>query len=471
MVVDSVPVNELLFALARDAHRNIDIDPDVAGNVTLNAVDQTLFQILDRIARQVDLRYEVHDDTIVISRDTPFFRNYKIDYVNMSRDTTQTVSVTTQISSIAQTGGGEGGGGGGGGSDNNSTSEVTSVSNNRFWETLVSSVRAIIGKAGAPATEQDVIANPEAGVLLVRATSRQHDQIQRYLDEVLSNARRQVLVEATVVEVELLDRYQAGVNFEKLFGDAGIVEQNMLGGALSTPPFFLFHFANEDTNPDITTTVRLLKQFGDTKVLSSPKVMVLNNQTATLRVVDNVVYFQVNVTVIPATATTAPQEAQESQARTVPVGLIMTVVPQINDNDTVTLNVRPTISRVSRFVDDPVNPGNQVPEIQVREMESMLKLQSGQIAVLGGLMQDEVRKDSRGVPVVSDLPRIGEAFKYRDNNYTKTELVIFLRPIVIRSPSIEADLREFQPFLPENLGSAEPVSIIRKPERRGQVAP
>lgn len=455
VVVDGVPVKELLFALARDANRNVDIHPDVSGTVTLNAVDQSLFQILDRIARQVDLRYRVEEGTIVISQDTPFFRTYEVDYVNMSRDTTQSVKVSTQITSIAADS--EDGGGGG---DNNSTSTVTSTSNNRFWETLVSSIEEIIAPSDTAEERENVIANPEGGILLVRATARQHEEVQRYLDQVLSSARRQVLIEATVVEVDLNDRYQAGVDFTALFGDAGVVQQSLIGGNLATPPFFLFEIADEDENPDITSTVRLLKEFGDTKVLSSPKIMVLNNQAATLRVVDNVVFFQIDVTVIPATNISPAQEARESKPRTVPVGLIMTVIPQVNDSDTITLNIRPTISRISRFVEDPENPGNQVPEIRVREMESMLKLESGQIAVLGGLMQDEVRKDSRGLPLLSDLPRIGEAFKFRDNDFTKTELVIFLRPIVVRRPSIEADLRDFEQFLPKNLPDAQPVSTL-----------
>lgn len=457
VVVDRVPVKELLFALARDAARNVDVHPNLSGDVTLNAVDQSLFQILDRVSRQVDLRYSIEGDTVVISRDTPFLRTYEIDYVNMSRDTAQTVSVSTQISGFAV--GSEGKGDGG---DNNSTSTVHSTSNNRFWETLVATIRGIVEHPAAAGTGGAVIANPESGLLLVRAKARQHEHIRRYLDRVLNNVRRQVLIEATVVEVELNDRYQAGVDFTKLFGDAGIVRQSFLSGNLATAPFFLFEFSDEEQNPDITATVRLLKEFGDTRVLSSPKIMVLNNQAATLRVVDNVIFFEIEVTVIPATNVTQAQEARQSNPRTVPVGLIMTVIPQVNDGGTVTLNIRPTISRISRFVEDPENPGNQVPEIQVREMESMLKLESGQIAVLGGLMQDEIRKDSRGLPLLADLPRIGHAFKFQDNAFTKTELVIFLRPVVVRNPSVEADLREFQRFLPRNLPKAQPLSVLKQ---------
>jgi len=204
--------------------------------------------------------------------------------------------------------------------------------------------------------------------------------------------------------------------------------------------------------------VRLLKEFGDTRVLSSPKVMALNNQTALLKVVENVVYFEVESQTSQAQVTTL--ETFTTTARSVSVGVVMSVTPQINDSDEVTLIVRPTISRVTGFRNDP-NPDltvpNEVPEIAVREMESVLRVGSGQLAVLGGLMQDEVSKESDGVPILSESRTFGELFTSRSNQFTKTELVIFLRPWVIRTPDVQADLKSFEPFLPENI-EANPES-------------
>jgi MSHA biogenesis protein MshL len=178
---------------------------------------------------------------------------------------------------------------------------------------------------------------------------------------------------------------------------------------------------------------------------------------AVLKVVENVVYFDVDVE--PALGSffnPSGQPAVDTQAQTVPVGLVMTVAPQIDENDQIILNVRPTISSIVRFVEDPnpelrrtANPiPNQVPQIQMREMESMLKLSNGQVAILGGLIQDTIRKNTDSVPLLSDLPIIGDTvFKRRDNEYVKTELVIFLRPVVIRNPSLNADLGAYRPFL------------------------
>ncbi len=480
VVVNEVPVKELLFALARDAQVNVDIDPGIEGIVTLNAIDQTLPQILDRIARQTDVRFETQGKTIIVSPDRPYLRAYRVDYVNLTRESKGTIDVATQI---ATTGTSDiGGGGGGGGGSNNSTSSITNTANNRFWLTLTRNIQALVGEAaaGSGAGQGDlpvtgsVIPNPESGILTVRATSKQHTAVQSFLDKVLANAQRQVLVEATVVEVTLNDQYQQGIDWEVLqSGGEGInLTQNLarVSGAFATPAasiptsFILDYFDADASGKSVDITVQLLRTFGDVKVLSSPKIMTLNNQTAVLNVVENFVYFEVDVEpaiVSGSGAATAP--VVDTTAKTVPVGLVMTVTPQINENDAVTLNVRPTISDVIDTVADP-NPElirgldtplqNLVPVIRVREMESVLQINNGQIAVLGGLMQDTVRQDTNSIPLLSDIPVLGDSlFRSRNNEYDKTELVIFLRPLVIRNPSLEGDLAGYRSYLDERVES------------------
>ena len=137
VVVNNVNVQELLISLARDAKVNVDISPDITGRVTLNAIDQSLPQILSRVAKQVDMRYELEGRTILVMRDSPFLRNYKIDYVNMARDMTSQVAISTQIATTGSAlEGGEAG--------NNSTTSVTNTSRNRFWETLIQNVKDIL---------------------------------------------------------------------------------------------------------------------------------------------------------------------------------------------------------------------------------------------------------------------------------------------------------------------------------------
>jgi general secretion pathway protein D len=458
VVVNDVPVKELLFALARDASINVDIHPDVSGLATLNAVDQSLTQILDRVSRQLNLRYEIQGDNISIRPDTPFVRIYRVDYVNLSREATTTSSVSTQIATTSTEAGGGGAGGG-----NNSTTVVTSSTLYPFWDTLVESVRNLVSGSGTFEgldAEETVIANSSNGVLMVRATGVQHEEVQRYLDEVRASSRRQVMIEATIVEVRLSDNYQAGIDWSTLASDAALTATQALTGPAAatsigfpppTPPFFKLEY----TSGDLTGSVSLLKEFGDTQVLSSPKIMALNNQTALLKVVENVVYFEID------SDTTTPSNAPSvttfsSTAKSVSVGVVMSVTPQISDTDEITLTVRPTISRVTGFVPDPT-PGlaapNNVPEIAVREMESVLRIGSGQLAVLGGLMQDDVSKQSDAVPWLSNSETFGDLFTSRNNQFRKTELVIFLRPWVIQTPDVQADLKSFEPFLPENLAT------------------
>lgn len=467
VVVNDVPVKELLFALARDAKMNVDIDPKIQGAVTLNAVQQTLPQILERVARQVDLRYTINDGDIEISRDTPYLHTYKVDYVNLSRDTTGTISVATQISTtgngnISQTGAGGGASGSTGGTagNNNSTTHVKTISYQRFWETLTQNILAILGQKATAGTSPgeipsspSVIPNPDAGLITVDATQRQHKQIQKYLDEVMKNVKRQVMIEATIVEVSLNDQYQTGIDWSILKNTGLNVAQTLTGPAPvnSVSSFVLSYFDKNANGRNISATLKALREFGNLKVLSSPQVMVLNNQTAVLKVVDNVVYF----TLQQETNTTqgVVTNTFQTTVHTVPVGFVMTVTPEINQQKVVTLNVRPTISRVTRYVNDP-NPAltvdSPIPEIQVREMESVLKVHSGQVAVLGGLMQDQTNRNTNSVPLLARVPVLGDTlFKSRTNQYKKTELVIFLRPVVIQNPSINGDLAAYKTYLPK----------------------
>lgn len=484
VVVNEVPVKELLFALARDADLNVDLYPGIEGTVTLNAVDQTLPQILDRISRQIDIRYEFKNDNVIVTPDAPYFKNYRVDYVNMARDTVTTNRLTTQISTTGSTDVGGAAGGGGGGNTNNSTTDIESVSNNRFWQRLVSNIAAVIGDQADQQSggnrevtgTDNVIPSPESGVVSVRATSKQHELIRKHIDQVIDNAQRQVLVQATIVEVTLSDQYQAGINWSALdIADSSIsIITNTLGLPAESPPLPSPLEGSDSINSflqlrydgsDFTSLIRFLEEFGDTNVLSSPQAMVLNNQTAILKVVENVVYFEIESEISQGSLGAQPVISADSEARTVPVGIVMSLTPQISDSGEITLNVRPTVSRISQFVPDPAVqliqssqfggggdveiPPNLVPQIEVRELESMLRLTSGQTAVLGGLMQNEEFDGRNAIPGVSRIPIIGKAFETKTKQYRKQELVIFLRPVVINNPGVNADLRDYRTFLPQ----------------------
>ena len=494
VVVNGVPAQELLFALARDASLNVDVHPAIQGTVSLNALDQTLPQILDRIARQVDMRYELSEGNLSVMPDSPYLQLYKIDYLNMSRESVSKVSIATQVAAPGGLNSAQSEIG------NNSSTELSNTSNNRFWDSLIESVRALLQETdklipdeiqappaaegeAAPAAQPvrfreaaSVIAHTETGTIAVRATSRQHARVREFIDSLIDNAQRQVLIEATVVEVELADGYQQGIDWNLLrqSNSRFRLTQGPSGGTQlpggtpvegDIPALGVLEHLGSIGSVDVALSIRLLEHFGRTRVLSSPKISVLNNQTALIKVVDNLVYFTLTIDSTPATDNAPPQVTVQSTPNTVPVGFLMNVTPQIGDDDQVTLNLRPTISRLTRYVEDPgvaltlalarqsassiPDIASLVPEIQTREMESIIKVRDGQTAVLGGLMRDQSERNSDAVPGASRLPVVGELFRYRNDRKSKSELVIFLRPTVIRDPSLQGDFRGLADRLPD----------------------
>jgi len=517
VVVSNVSVQTLLFAIARDAKLNLDVHPGITGTVTLNALDQTITELLDRISRQIDMRYELEGKTLFVLPDSPFLRLYKVDYPNITRDSLSSTGSESQVAST--------GGSGASGTGNSSSASIRNTSNNRFWVTLTENIRDLLREtdrvvpapgAGAPASlavapavstipatttaaataaaaaavaaaavpatvfreAAAVIANPETGVISVRATGKQHARVREFLDQIVGNARRQVLIEATIVEVALTNDYQQGINWS-LVRNALNVGETALGIALipgggrapltgSAPPFLgTLGLSVSRGRNDLSATVRLLESFGKTRVLSSPKVSVMNNQAALLKVVDNKIYFTISVT--PGTAATlttpATPAVYTTNVNTVPVGFLMNVTAQIGDDDEITLNLRPSVSRITSYAVDP-NPAlaafnitNRIPEIQTREFESIMKVRDGETAVLGGLMQDEQAGATDQIPGLGNVPVAGELFKLRSNQSNKSELVIFLRPTILRDSSINGDAS----FIRSQLSLDTPVPGMRRP--------
>ncbi len=491
VIVSNVPVHELLFSLARDTQLNVDIAPDVTGNITINAVDQPLNALLDRIAENAGLVYEFKNNVLRIQLDKPYLKNYRVDYINMNRSSLSSASVSTLIN-----GAGQGDDSDSDGGTNNSTTEVTNSSANTFWDTLRDNISAIIATQNTASTDSDrsetegdnetesddsstttvsdqsissssnsspIIINKETGILSVRATKHQHEEIENFLNEVLFSSRRQVLIEATIAEVTLNDGYQAGIDWTYLDSQLSLspasITQAVTDLSLFDRPNFRIDYTKTKNGDSIQTTLRALETFGDVSIMSSPKVMALNNQTALLKVVDNLVYFTLDVTIESSEAggnDSNPIVTYETEVQTVPIGFVMSVTPYINDAEVVTLNVRPTISRVVGQVRDPnpalaeVNVISEVPIIQIREVESILKVGSGDIAVMGGLMQDEISDNNSGTPIISKLPYIGSLFKHQTKEMKKTELVIFIRPTVIKNASLTSELQDFRHYLPSN---------------------
>ena len=459
----NVPVKELLFQVAQDAGKQIDLYKGVKGSVTINALNQPLEKILERIAEQAELMFVIEHNTIKIKPDLPEWRNYNIDYVNINKVSEDSIDMRMSVSgstgtrrtTTKKTGG--------------SFSKVTVKSEHNFWQRLEDNIKLLaqLESTGDDnrtlGFDQNTVVNPEAGVISVYTSAKKHKNIEMYIKEVTTRVDRQVLIEATVVEVLLNDQYQAGIDWSVLgnraFGDDG-------GLSISSPfsgpqdgfsiatvaPIGGVGVTSGDWN--ILANLQLLKTFGESKVLSSPKIMAINNQTALLKVVNNLVYFTVDVNTTAATATTAGLTTYESEIHTVPVGFTMSVTPFVSANGDITLNVRPTISRQIGSVLDP-NPAlkdagveSAIPVIQEKEMSSVLRLKDRQTAVIGGLIEDLNSHDNTGVPWLSNIPILGNLFASRSDQMKKTELVIFIRPTIIKNPDISnGDLQQVGRFL------------------------
>jgi general secretion pathway protein D len=519
VVVNEVPVKELLLALSRDTKQNIDVHPGITGLVSLNAINETLPAILERVSKQVSIRLRFEGNTILVGPDAPYSRTYRIDYVNMARNSTSITSMSGQI-------GGSGTQAAPGQASQTATAQqsstsISTVSANDFWKTLETTLRGILSSsvvlsrqekaenlaiyrqeqqirleearsrsaatsasaapnriAGAADTGirlatsaqsnlnpvgDDVIVNPIVGTVTVTATDGQHNLVQGYLNQVQSSAQRQVLIEATIVEVKLSDQYQAGVDWSRLAITGGItLQQTLLAGRLGTAPAFAIGYSNPNSPiGNIASAIRLLEQFGTTRVISSPKLMAMNNQTALLKVVDDIVYFQITAqpAILLTSTTGAKQGTFTTTAHTLEAGLVMSLTPQINEQGLVMLGVRPSITRLLGFVNDP-NPAlaefnvvSRIPQLQKREIESILQVGSGQTVVLGGLMQDTAQRTRDAVPGIGNPEYTGPVsglFGFRDELASKTELVIFLRPTVITNASLDSDeLKMFRRYLPQ----------------------
>ena len=452
VVATDLPASELLFALARDARLNLDVDPSITGRVSINAIDQTLPQILKRISRQVSLRYYLDGPNLVVELDKPFLRVYRIDYLNMERTTKSSIGIETALAQADE------------GSSGDSAATVENEASNDFWKSLEANLEMLASVDGVKGT---VISNRESGTMSIHTTASAHEDIQRFIDQVTKSARQQVLIEATLVEVTLNDEFQGGVDWARIANGNGwsygldllssTTDMGSLTPLPSTGPVAEVSYIHSNSDRDITGAIKALDTFGDVSVMSSPKIMALNNQTSILKVADNRVYFEIDATANVSGDSGTVTNTFNTTAKTVPVGFVMSVTPFISADDEVILNIRPTLTKILRFVPDP-NPVlkdfdivSPIPEIQVREMEAVMRVASGNTVVIGGLMQDTAETTDTGIPGLHDAKGFGLLFGTKTRRYDKTELVIFLRPRVLDNASLDSNLQDFKKYLkPEN---------------------
>jgi general secretion pathway protein D len=321
--------------------------------------------------------------------------------------------------------------------------------------------------AGATKTEvkSGYTINRQAGVLSVNGTAKQQELIQLMLEKLKGNASAQVLIEAKIIEVNLNEQYSTGIQWDSLVGRLADINPSFAAVAPATPISAVSSGFRLTSNINTGDFMTLLEAFGTVRTLSSPRLHAINNQQSTMTFAKNQVYFTITVTAPTTTtsgttSTTPTAPTISSTVQTVPIGIMMTMMPSVDiANNEVTLAVRPTLSTIIGEENDPsvaaivaeacaqytqatpplacppsiANLTNQIPDVQVRELDSTLKLKSGDSMVIGGLMSQTSNNTDQGVPFLSGVPVVGNLFKATTKANINTELVLLIKATIVDS--------------------------------------
>lgn len=457
--VNAVAADQFFLSLVDGTDYNMVIHPEVTGSITLNLRDVTIPDVLEAARDVYGFEFISTAYGFQVLPGRLRARIYQINYLNIERSGSSQTSVSsgsltanntgTDTDGTANTGGGVAG-----------TEIRTEQSLTSFWTELQDSVQAIVGAGDG----RSVVVNPQSGVVVVRALPNELREVEAYLQATQLIVQRQVVIEAKFIEVRLNENYQSGINWSSLLtpGDNSITTSNIGGGSVLVGESGLSGLAGNSGNldpnnfsaisgaaasafggvfslaldfGDFTAFIELLKTQGNVQVLSSPRVATMNNQKAIIKVGSDE-YFVTDIStnnVSTATTTTLQPDIELTPFFS---GIALDVTPQISQEGDVTLHVHPSISEV---IDQQktVTIGNLTQQLPlalstVRESDSIVRARSGQVIVIGGLMQETINDQDAKTPFLGDLPGVGKLFNHKKNASVKSELVILLKPVVVR---------------------------------------
>ena len=471
---EGAPARAFFEGLVDGTHINLLVHPDVSGTVSLKLKRVTLEQVLEAARDLYGYDYRRVATGYMVLPAAVQTRIYQLNYLDLER-----LGVSrTRVSSgqITDSGDNQYGdqasgqqnarqnGGSQGGADQ--TVEVTGTSvmtrsSSDFWLAIEKNVRSIIGASNP---DRSVVINRQSGVIVVRALPNEHRDVKDYLDQTERTVTRQVVLEAKIVEVELSETYQAGINWTTILRDGNrqytLGQLGPQGGFDSDflapsgrpvtvgPGNPINQFVNSTLGgafalaadmTDFNAYIELLKLQGRTRVLSSPRVSTLHNQKAIIKAGTDeffVTGIESDTTTGTATTTTVDLELTPFFS-----GVALDVTPQISDDGRVLLHIHPTISDVTDQQKSLSVRGQTdilpLALSQVRESDSIVKAFSGQIIVIGGLMRESRRRSDYKTPILGDIPIAGRLFRSERDQTVTTELVIFLRPLVVEDDEWE----------------------------------
>lgn len=489
---NNVPAAQFFMGIVSGTRYSMLVHPDVSGTISVNLKDVTVFEALDAIRELYGYDYKVEGSRIYVKPLTMQTRVFQVNYLTGSRRGTSDIRVTSGSVSDTATGGTMGGSNTGGATAGNtpapatgsqavSTSKISTLSTSDFWSELRASLEAIVGNKEG----RSVVISPQSGVVVVRAMWDELRNVSAYLKATQLSVDRQVILDAKILEVELNDGFQSGINWASFASfnssrnnrvSAGLVNPGAslmpfpLDGSLSAPisggnlnsvtatPGFtlsapsgaagsLFGFAFQTSN--FAALISFLETQGTVHVLSSPRIATLNNQKAVLKVGKDEFF----VTNVSTTTTAAGNATTTSPSVTVQPffsGVALDVTPQIDDSGNIILHIHPSVSNVTT-VDKPINLGSAgsfslpLASSTVSETDSVVRGQDGQIVAIGGLMRQASSTGRSQLPGAGDLPGVGGLFRNTTQSMQKRELVILLKPTVIQGNETWAqDMMESQ---------------------------